>query len=325
MTRRGRLLVLAWACLAPAIGARAADFESPDLENVRTKYDVGKYEDSLNIAESALDGELSEHDRAEIHRLAGLAAFNLGRNAEAERHFQDLLRLNPDAELDPFVVAPPAIQKFEDVRHKMASDLAQIRQERRETAVRQARERAEEQERKRRLEEMSRRVTTRTVEKRNFLVNLVPFGAGQFQEGRTTSGLVLAMTEGVLAATSIIAWLWRVAVDSSQTIIVQNTTTGDVRQSQPGIPPNLTVQARNWSYAQYGAGIAFYCVYAYGVLDAIYHHEDLVQTGTETTILPPEGGAPAPPPVNRPPVGSNLSPFLYPTSGGMGAGLTLHF
>ena len=46
----------------------------------------------------------------------------------------------------------------------------------------------------------------RTVEKRNFLVNFVPFGAGQFQQGRTSLGIVFAAGEGALAVTSIIAY-----------------------------------------------------------------------------------------------------------------------
>src|SRR5579871_4901962 len=298
--------------LLPSAAWSADEIRNTEAAHVRMLYEHGKYEEALQQGEEDETG-WSDTDRADVHRYAGLAAFNINKTDDAARHFKKWLRIDPDADLDPFVVTPAAIKFFEEVRTQMARELEALRLQKRLRASELAREKAAEAERKRQLEELSRKVTTRNVEKRSFLVNFVPFGAGQFQQGRIRAGIAFLGLEGGLALTSIISWIWRIAVVSSIKVPVQNTLTGDTTVTETGVPPNLGIQARNWSYAQYISASAFYTVYAFGVAEAIYRHEDQVQTGVETTILPP--GAPIPssdnvvPPAPARPPGA----FLFPT------------
>ena len=121
---------------------------------------------------------------------AGLAAFNLSGRATRSGTSAALLRLDPDYSLDPFVVPPPAVGFFEKLKQRWtgaglpaagapaAQERAPREAERRERAAPGAPRSSAAA-----LEELPRQVTVRTVEKRNFLVNFVPFGAGPVPAG----------------------------------------------------------------------------------------------------------------------------------------------
>src|SRR5690606_36265444 len=119
----------------------------------------------------------------------------------------------------------PVIEFQDALRQKLAPELEQIRQARElEQARRQAAEAEAErvrlEEERRRLAELPRRVTTETIERRSFFVNFVPFGAGQFQQGRTELGLWLASLEGATASVSIVAFWAHEALIKRRTIEV---------------------------------------------------------------------------------------------------------
>jgi hypothetical protein len=165
------------------------------------------------------------------------------------------------------------------------------------------------------VEALSRQVTVRQVETRSFLVNFVPFGAGQFQQGRTGLGTLFAASQGVLAVTSIISFF---AYDSL--IETRKVTVDDIRGPKDVpvryIPTERVRQARVWEWLKWGSAAGFYTVYAAGVVDALWHHQDqVVETYIETLPAVP----PSPDPTPR----ARL--HLFPTSGGGGAGFTLAF
>lgn len=338
-------------------GGDAPDF---DVDPVKSAYEFGRYQDALEKAQARIDrGNLTDDQLAALHKYAGLSAFNLNDLERAERHFSALLRVDPDFNLDPFSVSPAAISYFENLKKKLDPQLEVIRQQRRLEAERQRREaedRArrirEDEERRRRLEELSRKVTVRTVEKHNFLLNFVPFGAGQFEQGRTTTGVVLAATEGAFALTSIIAYLAYDGILQKQQITI-DTPTGPQTITRVGIPPNRVAEANNWRLVKYASAGAFYATYGYGVVDAIYHYDDqTVTTTTERLSLEPTIPQRSPPPSRAPaapekkstpsekhdpvPLGpsvtgsASLQPLaphysLFPMPGGLGAGVTLQF
>ena len=192
------VLVLLASFTAQAQGAPGAG-EQGDLAAVQSEFEFGRYREVLERAERRIDrGGMDEASLIQWHKLAGLAAFNLKRTEPAQRHIAALLRLDPDFALDPFVYPPPAVAFVEKQRQALAPELDRIRAERRaqaEAARRAAEERAalarQAEEQRRQIEEMSRQVTVRTVEKRSFLVNFVPFGAGQFQNGQRGTELLV--------------------------------------------------------------------------------------------------------------------------------------
>jgi len=303
-----------------ALPAHAQDAEGAELAAIRSAFEYGQYAEVLERAVARIDrGRLEEATLVELHKLAGLAAFNLGRREEATRHLRALLRLDPDFGLDPFVVPPPAIAFFEEQRRDLSAELAIIRQEKRlrvererAEAAQRERERVQAEERRRRVEELARQVTVRTVERRSFLVNFVPFGAGQFQQGRNSLGVIFAATEGVFAVSSILAFFAYDNLYDEFTLTVEDvqSPTGSAAVTARYIPTDKAAQRDAWRLVKYGSAAGFYAMYALGVADALYHHQDeVVRTGIET--LPD----PAPP--------SGLR--IHPLQGGAGAAYSLRF
>lgn len=332
MSRRVPLLLLVLALVAPA-AALAQDSTDPEVDALRASFDYGKYAEVLDRAVARIDrGNLTEDELVELHKLAGLAAFNLGRTDDATRHLRALLRLDPDYSLDPFVVPPPAVAFLDTLKEDMTNELEFLRQERRlrqerekAEAERRERERVEAEVQRRRAEELAAQVTVRTVEKRSFLVNFVPFGAGQFQQGRTSLGIVLAASEGALAVTSLISYFAYESLFEDATIELDNVLDPDGRASIPirFIPTDRRTQRDTWQLLKLASAAGFYTVYALGVVDALYHHEDQV---ISTTVEPrPQLPSPFPNPPRVEAPRPTLRVGVAPIPGGLGAGLTLSF
>ncbi|HEX8700129.1 MAG TPA: hypothetical protein VF815_14890, partial [Myxococcaceae bacterium] len=272
------LLCLLLALLAP--GTSHAQDSDSELASIRAGFEYGKYAEVLERANARIDrGSLSEEQLADLHELAGRAAFNLQRMKDAERHFTALLRLDPDRSLDPFVVPPPTVAYFEKLKQQLDTELDFLRQERRlrqerarvETERRE-RERLAAEEQRRRSEALARQVTVRTVEKRNFLLNFVPFGAGQFQQGRTSLGILFAAGEGALAVTSIIAYFAYEGLYETGSVELDDvlTETGKAVVTVRYIPTNRLRQADTWRLLKISSAAGFYTLYALGVADSVY-------------------------------------------------------
>jgi hypothetical protein len=296
----------------------AADWVDEEMPSLRATYEYGHYAEVLERATSRIDrGRLAEQDLVELHKLAGLSAFHLHRTDEATRHFRALLRLDPDFHLDPFAVPPPAVNFLDALRGEMAEELERVRQERRARlereraeAERRERERVEAEEQRRRMEEMSRQVTVRMVEKRSLLVNFVPFGAGQFQQGRTGMGALFAASEGLLAATSLAAYFAHQGLFQTEKVTVDDIR-GPREVQVRFIPTSNKNQAELLSTINWYSALGFYGAYALGVLDALWRHQDeVVSTRIET---PPDPAAP------------RARLHVVPSSGGASAGFTLSF
>lgn len=308
--------------LLPAL-ALAQVVPERELEIVKATYEVGNYAECLKRARDAMGvTNFTDPQRVQLHKYAGMSAFNLGQPAEAQKSFLQLLQLNPDFVLDPFAVPPPAIKLFEQVKKDNADQLNLIRQQialraeqdKRLQAERE-RQQKDDEERRRRLEELSRGVTVRTVERRPLVVNFLPFGAGQFQEGRPVWGGIFAATEGALLVASVVSYfafkgLLDVGVPYKWTDRVTADNSGLFQINVTGIPLARANEAQVWRILNIAGGFGFIGVWALGVVDALVNHQgDQV---TETREAP----APARPPAPK------VQLFLAP---GAGAGLRVQF
>ena len=293
------LAVFSWTVPAQSQPTQPQD---PEIARVRTEFEYANYANALKQASERIDrGNLSQSDVMELHKYAGLAGFYLHQKPAAERHLWALLQLDPDYRLDPFLVPPQAVAYFEELRKDRASELEAIREERRRRAERlkeaEERERArlESEQQRRRLEELARQASISSARPQSFVVNLLPFGAGQFQQGRTGVGIAFAATEGVLALTSIAAFVAydNLLQDRSITLDERLTQSGTYTLTVRGIPPDREHQANVWRAVKYASGGAFFVTYAIGVIDAILHHRSVI--ASTAPIARPDSQAPAVP------------------------------
>lgn len=120
------------------------------------------------VAPIADDAGASRGDRAEAHRLLGLAALDQGDSTRAEAHFFAYLKLDLDGRLDPNLYPPETVAFFEGVRGQHAAELRALRPKPRRAVV----------------------------------LNLIP-PAGQFQNRERTKAWVLAGVGGTLLAANL--------------------------------------------------------------------------------------------------------------------------
>ncbi len=315
-----RWLLLMLLCALPAFAQVVPERE---MEIITSLYDTGKYAEAARRANESLAlANFSDPQRVRLFEISALSAFNLNDLKSSQAAFLQLLRVNPDYILDPFAVPPPAIKVFEQVRKENADALNLVRQQialridqNKRAAAELERLRLEQEERKRRTDLLTNELTVRTIEKRSMLVNFLPFGAGQFQQGRVGWGAAFAVSEGLMAVLSIVSffaieslfttvdyiWTDRVTADGKPFVIT-------VRQ----IPTSRHTERDVWTGIKYGTGIAFYALWAIGAGDAVWRHEDQVVTEKKEPLSP----APRAPTARF---------NIYPTPGGLGAGVTIGF
>jgi len=327
--------MLALVAAAPALGQTAAS-NDPEVARIRVDFEYGKFPEVLQRATARIArGNLSEHDAMELHKYAGLSAYYLHQMPEAESHLWALLQFDPDYTFDPFVVPPPAIQYLESLRKQRSAQLESIREQRRLVAERLrveaqelARIRAESELQRRRIEELSQQLNEAPVPKRSMLLNFVPFGVGQFQQKRTSAGVVFAATEGVFAATSIAAYFFYESLLQDQPVTVDDRLTPDrtFTFTVRGIPPEHHQQANVLRIVKYSSAGAFFLTYAIGVVDALIHQGDRPPLGASL----PSGASSAssnqsPPATLTRQLVESARPYIAPVDGGMSAGLALRF
>jgi hypothetical protein len=272
-------ILLAVALLAAPQGA--------DLKRARDRFEFGSYAE----AAGTLRAWLAEHpnaggtDAVEAYRMLGIAEFKLGDRASARAAFVSLLSLDPDHALDPFLVEPKVVEFFDQVKQEHEPALAPLRERRRALEEQQrladaARERLlhDEQARSGPASKVIR------VERRLYLFNWMPFGAGQFQNGHVGKGAAIAAGEVVLAAVNLASILIhnQIAENPSRRCSPSQPV-GCSRPPYTDADRRLLARLDTLKYVTAGL---FWAVYAYGVVDAHVYYVPQVETE-----LSPQGGS----------------------------------
>jgi len=205
--RRIAFLTVA-VCLG--IAAPAAADAISDFEKARDSFDRGSYAEAADRFRAMLDPTTGSavddpvlRERARSYYVACL--LGLGKNEEAEREIEAILRANPGASPDPVVFPTAVLDRFADVRARIRAELEakQAEKLRREQEVREKERREQEAERKRLadLERLARQETH--LEHHSRWIAAIPFGVGQFQNGQTAGGWLFLTSETALLATTV--------------------------------------------------------------------------------------------------------------------------
>lgn len=202
-------LWLGFAFVPPA--SRASDLS--DFQRALGAYEAHDYPNAVVLFEELVGDPVPRLQTAALvlESRKYLAASYLFTNqpAAADQQFQRLLEQDPSYQLDPLGFPAEVEQAFVVVRER----LRQQRAERAEEAAHreaEARRLETEQlfaERDRNAELVRLAETVRVERLSSRWIALLPFGAGQFQNGHTELGYVFAVTEGVLTATVAGTWL----------------------------------------------------------------------------------------------------------------------
>lgn len=211
------------------------------LRRARNEYAYGNYDKAVRTLSSLLYPMALSTDAQviEARQYLALSYYLTERAADAREEFAKLLFVDPDFQLDPYAVAPPVIEMFEEIRSDLREQLDVIRHRRSEA----------------KLQEPQRvgfkRIIETTVTEKSDIATLLPFGVGQFQNGQTGWGFVFASLELLLLAVNIGSYLW-------------TSNIGDYPPEQRKLVNALTV-------SQYASAALVGVVWSLGVFHARLH------------------------------------------------------
>jgi tetratricopeptide (TPR) repeat protein len=262
--RRDPRRVTGWAAIvaitaAMAVASGASASPAQDLDRARQSFRQHDYDAAMKLATFLLypDEKLAlPGDLVEAHVILGASNFETGHRAEAKTEFEKALQIQPDKSLTDLLFSEGAIRLFDETK----ADI-----EARAERDAQLRKLADERERIRRYKE-----SLVIVERRSFGVNFVPFGAGQFQNKQRVRGVLFAAGEGLTGGISVGVFLYlasKYGLDAKVPVL-----------DGPGV--------RRLQQVEIGTGIAFFALYAWGVVDSLLHYKPRVQIEGDDALLP---------------------------------------
>jgi len=268
---------------APLLVALALAAHPAELKRARDRCEFGAWADCAGTLRPWLAREpaLADEDAVEAWRLLGIAEWHLGDQDQARAAFVNLLSVDPDYTLDPFLVPPPIVEFFDRVKREHEAALAPLRERKRE--LREQQRLADEAKRKLLQEEVPPTKIIR-VQERIYLFNWLPFGAGQFQNGQRAKGTAIAAGEVTAGLVNLGAFVLhnQIAEDRSRLC-----TAGQPGCSRPPYTDSDRALLGRIEAVKYVSAALFWALYAYGVWDA---HQNFVPI-VETEISPRGGGA----------------------------------
>jgi len=260
-------LLLALSLAAPA-----------ELKRAKDRFEFGAWAACAGTLRPFLAREpvLTDEEAVEAWRLLGLSEYHLGDQPAARTAFVNLLSYDPDYTLDPFLVPPPIVDFFDKVKRDHEPELAPLRERKR--ALREQQRLAEEAKRRLLAEEQARNgppTKVVRVQERIYMLNWIPFGAGQFQNGEKSKGTAIAIGEltlGVINIAAIVAH-GQIADDRSRMC-----TSSEPNCSSPPYTNSDRTLLKNLETVKYVSAGLFWALYGFGVWDAHRHFVPYVET-----------------------------------------------
>jgi hypothetical protein len=261
----------------------------PDLKRAKDRYDFGAYAEAAAALRQLLSKhpDLTDAEAVDAYRMLGIAEYQLGDKLGARAAFVNLLSYEPDYALDAFLVPPAIVEFFDAVKKEHEPALAPLREQRRQ--LREQQRLADEAKKRLLAEEQARTGAPGKivrVQERVYLLNWMPLGAGQFQNGDRAKGTAIAAGEIVLGLVNISAILFHnnIAQDRTRTCV-----SGQAGCSNPPYYDSDRTLLSQVDAVKYTSAALFWALYAYGVWDA--HKNFVPRVETEITTSQPGGGA----------------------------------
>jgi len=194
-------------------------------------------------------------DLCEAHVLLGVCHYESGRRDDAKGEFEACLGLDPSKTLEPLIFTEGQVRLFDETRADV------------EARAKRDRELRELEERNERILKLLE--NTRQYETRSFGVNFVPFGAGQYQNGHRTKGILFSIGQGATAVTSLGIFMYLAGTYGLEAKVPL--------EDGPGI--------RRLQQIEVATGAAFFGLYAWSVVDGLLNFKPRVQTDVDPALL----------------------------------------
>jgi hypothetical protein len=286
----GLLVALAGALLVATPAQKPEATPREAFDRGRTAFGRAEYKRAIEILHPLLYPEVlldSEGEVVQAHRMLGVAYLFQGQLEEAKREFHKLLELRPDYRFDPLLDPQQVVDAFNAVVKEEETEISAIemRRKRRDAEV------AARLQREARLHPPT--ATAVYYERHSYLLNFVPFGAGQFQNGQRKKGWLFLGVEAALAAVSVGALTTNFALYGAnpyRKCVAQSGTTASADPCPAGsaIDRSQENSSRTLLHLQLVSGGLFFAAALWGVVDAVRHYQrDVLLTEPVTPAPPP--------------------------------------
>jgi len=259
----------------------------PELKRARDRLEFGAWADAAGAIRQLLakSPQLPDADAVDAYRILGIAEYNLGDQDQSRSAFVNLLARDPDYALDPFLVPPAIVEFFDRVKRENEPSLGPLRARKREA---KEQERLAEEARRKLLAEEQARAGPPTkvirVQERLYIINWMPLGAGQFQNGQPSKGTAIAAGQVGAALVNLSAILLHNQIATDR---LRSCVSGQPGCSRPPYSDSDRQLLRGIDIVKYSSAAVFWGLYAWGVWDAHRNYIPVV----ETEIAPGGGGA----------------------------------
>jgi len=272
----------------------------------RTAFGRAEYQRAIEILRPLLypDVQLdSESEVVQAHRMLGVAYLFDNKPDEARREFKKLLELRPGYRFDPELDPLRVVDFFNEVVKEQKAAIDAM------VAKHDEREKEEAAKRKAAALRLSLPPTIVRYERHSFVVNFIPFGAGQFQNGQRRKGWFFLGTEAALAVVSVAAFTTNFALyGAAPTRHCNMPQSAGVECPPAQIDHSQEDTSRALLDVQLVSAGLFWAVAVWGVIDAIQHYQPEVQLSDDAAS---RGARP-----------DSSSPRFTLSPGGLGAVLT---
>lgn len=255
-------LVIALCAVAIAVHAsfphRADASPAAELSDARDAFRRGDCRRAVPILTSLLYPTTTLANQAsvaEAHLLLGVCFFQAKNMQSAERELEEALYIDPQLDIEG-LFSDDVVALFNRIKSELRRKTARDAERRRLAEERDAYRRA--------LENLI------VIEKREYYVNFIPFGAGQFQNGETAKGTAFFIAEAALGGASLTLYAFQV---------LRYGFSGDVPRDEADTVYNLQV-------AQIATGGLCLGIMAWGIIDALVNYQPTIQRVPDESLFP---------------------------------------
>lgn len=228
----------------------------------------------------------------EARTMLGACYADGGQQAEAKKEFEKALQLRPKESLDPSFYSDRARRLFDDTKADIEN-------------------RAKKDEELRKLQEERERLkasiaSIRVFRTTPYSVNFLPFGLNERENGRTLPWLLFGSGQIITLGTS--AGIWYYLVNKY-----------GIRSTK--VPFEDGPSVRRLQQIEIGAGLAFFGLYAWSVIDSLRHYEPQKRVESDDELIKKAlEERPATKPKTSLRERIHFSPMLMPNGIGIGIG-----
>jgi len=270
------VLALVWGASTRANAAEAAGDPSPAevFDRGRVAFDRGEYARAIELLRPMLYPEIRMDEESQVvrsHRMLGVSHLFENQPSEARQEFLRLLELRPDYRFDPLLDPPRVVDFFNEILRDQEAQVASLDRRRKEAEAAQAN----------RVRPRPVQFIDRTHERHSMSVALIPFGAGQFQNGQDRKGWIFLGAESALAGVSLAAFTTNFLLYGTSYKLPCKKIPSLVGGASGQCPPedvDRTAERRSSLLlnVQLVSGGLFFAAAAWGVVDALIHYQPSV-------------------------------------------------